>query len=130
MAITASWDGAQILWNLVTGKEIKRFKGIDNAKIKSITVTPDGKKVIAIYNKETYLNYPSCVIWDLKTGEAIKKSFKHNVAGGDLVVTADGKNAISSSENNTCIIWDLETGIWDLGFLLRIVTTEIIHVCF
>jgi WD40 repeat protein len=108
-AITGSWDRTCIIWNLVTGKEVSRLIVGDIGSINAMALTPDGRKMIAIYDKETYLNYPTLIVWDLRSGEALKKSVKHNVKGGDLAVTPDGVSIISSGESNTCVIWDLES---------------------
>jgi len=49
-------------------------------------------------------------MWDLKNGVALQTLKGHNSYIRAVAITADGKSAISGSQDNTCIVWDLKSG--------------------
>jgi WD40 repeat protein len=52
----------------------------------------------------------TCILWDLISGEALQTLKGHTRSVNTVVLTSDGKRAISGSEDNTCIVWDLQSG--------------------
>jgi WD40 repeat protein len=49
-------------------------------------------------------------VWDLATGEQLRTLNGHSDSVNAVAVTADGKQAISASRDNTLKLWNLETG--------------------
>jgi WD40 repeat protein len=124
--LTASNDGKCIVWDLKSGKFLLNFNrqnvlneedlllSFEKTKIDTSSVhfdkiicTPDSNRVLG-------LNFSSwCILWNLKTGEAIKKLQGYSPSGlGDKIIslTQDGKKAISTTDSNNCILWELENG--------------------
>jgi len=52
----------------------------------------------------------SLILWDLETGEVIRRFLGHERGVWGLDIHPSGRYAVSSSEDGTAIIWDLETG--------------------
>jgi WD40 repeat protein len=50
--LSASFDGTMRLWDIQTGKEVKRFDGPGNF-VESVCFTPDGKKALCSYGPRT-----------------------------------------------------------------------------
>ncbi len=50
------------------------------------------------------------ILWDVETGEEIRRLEGHNDVVADVAFSPDGKNALSGSYDTTVIHWDLETG--------------------
>lgn len=73
--------------------------------VKSVCITPDGKKALSGSNDKT------CILWDLMTGEILFILKGHTKGITSVSITPDGKKAVSTSLDNTCIVWDLITGI-------------------
>jgi len=102
--LTASTDGTSILWNLEAGEEeaiIDRHKGSPP----DIKVTPDGKYAVSSSQWDQ-----NCILWDLKTGQAVKTLNESFPFCGVLAITLNGKFALLGSAHNSCFIWDLGTG--------------------
>ena len=83
--------------------------------IYAVAVTPDGEKAISTSWDKT------CILWNLKTGQAIQVLKGHNEIIHAVAITPDGTKAITgsgrpsfsestSSADNDCILWDLNTG--------------------
>ena len=68
-----------------------------------MAVTPDGKYLLAGSYRVIYL-------WDLKAGKQLKKLNDHKGFVYDIVITEDGKTAITCSGDRTIKLWDLKTG--------------------
>lgn len=76
--------------------------GINLYHTKSLTITPDGKKLISgSYDK-------TIRIWDLENYKFIYQLKGHSGIVNCLAITPDGKKLISGSDDRTIRIWDLE----------------------
>jgi WD40 repeat protein len=107
---TGSWDGTVRLWEVATGKEVRRlaFPGAAG----SLAFSPDGKTLAAG-------NLAGPVrLWDLATGEETARLVGHQgqfplrllPRGGrvcSLAFSADGARLVSGGEDTTAVVWDL-----------------------
>jgi WD40 repeat protein len=98
-----SRDNSVHLWDLETGECQRKLEGHSEG-VESVSVTPDGKRVVSGSWDKTLR------LWDMGTGECLRTLEGHS--GGVLIVsvTPDGKRAVSGSCDNTFRLWDLETG--------------------
>jgi hypothetical protein len=103
--VSGSEDNTVRLWDLVTGKEVRRFTGHEGS-VNSVAVTPDGKYVVSGSTDETVR------VWDLATGKEkeVQRFRGHKYAVSSVAVTPDGKYVVSGSWDNTVRLWDLATG--------------------
>jgi WD40 repeat protein/tetratricopeptide (TPR) repeat protein len=106
-------DNTVRLWELATGKEVRRFTGHEYA-VSSVAVTPDGKYVVSGIDDGVRL-------WDLATGKEVRRFMGHQDWVRSVAVTPDGKYIVSGSggkwvnkawvESDTTVrVWDLATG--------------------
>ncbi|HEY9702252.1 MAG TPA: hypothetical protein V6C58_07385, partial [Allocoleopsis sp.] len=72
--------------------------------VSSITVTPDGKKVISGSADNTLK------VWELATGKELRTLTGYSNGVNSVCVTPDGQQVISGSADNTLKVWDLATG--------------------
>jgi WD40 repeat protein len=103
------------LWDLATGKEIRRFEGHTRA-VRRAAVSPDGKQFLSASFDGTIR------LWDLETGKELKKFDGPGNFVESVAFTPDGKRAICSygpataqavqDEDPRCSLklWDLATG--------------------
>jgi WD40 repeat protein len=102
-ALSGSHDKTLILWDLATGREIRKFEGHSDA-VNSVVFAPDGKTALSGSSDNTLR------LWDLASGREIKRFEGHSDAVNSVVFAPDGKTALSASSDNTLRLWDLATG--------------------
>jgi WD40 repeat protein len=78
------------LWDLATGKEVRRFTGHEYAVL-SVAVTPDGKYVVSGSRDKTVR------LWELATGQEVRRFTGHEDSVESVAVTPDGKYVVSGS---------------------------------
>ena len=74
------------------------------APLWSVAVSPDG--CYGLSGDEGGVIY----LWDLDTGEALRRLEGHTDIVSSLAFTPDGRHAVSASQDQTLIYWDLEQG--------------------
>lgn len=110
-ALTGSTDNTALLWDLATGKQIRRFVGHDDA-VSAVQFSKDGLLVL------TAGHDGSAFLWETATGRRVR-GFKENV-GGVLVghfgkilsaaISPDGRFVATGGEDKTARLWDAKTG--------------------
>ncbi len=74
------------------------------AWVRSVAVTPDGKYVVSGSGDNTVR------LWELATGQEVRRFTGHDDAVLSVAVTPDGKYVVSGSDDKTVRLWDLATG--------------------
>ncbi|MCP4935935.1 MAG: WD40 repeat domain-containing protein, partial [bacterium] len=113
-ALSTAGDGTLVLWSLVDAGEIRRFEGHQTETILSVAFTPDGKRVLTgewgnAFNF-SFGNSNLLRLWDVETGEELRSFAGHSAGAIMITISADGRQALSGSEDGTIRLWDLETG--------------------
>jgi WD40 repeat protein len=105
--VSGGFDGTLRLWDLKTGKELKKFPGITD-QVRCADYAPDGKRILSGHcgPKSEFL----LRLWDAEAGKLIRdlKGHKGDVAG--VFFLPDGKTAASAGMDGAVILWDLEKG--------------------
>lgn len=110
-ALTGSFDGTSVYWDMETGEELMRFVTPDRMPIRSVTFSPTDSQV-AFAGLWDW----SIVMWDITTGEELRRfggirtGIGHHGVVNSIVVSRDGKFLLSGSNDGTLLLWDLETG--------------------
>lgn len=91
------------LWDMIFGEKIKTLIFPDNHRVRALSITPDGRRLITGSSDNT------CRLWDIATGEALKTLKGHTDWVNAVSITPDGQHLISVSSDKTCIIWNLES---------------------
>jgi WD40 repeat protein len=120
-AISTSLDHTARLWNLSTGEELRCLEAGRLVNFLSLALLPDGRRVLT-GSVEGVLS-----LWDLETGTKIRDyggwngvltyilrrvgfGYGHLESVNSVAVTANGRIAISCSNDKTLRLWDLEAG--------------------
>jgi WD40 repeat protein len=92
------------LWDLETGKELKRFAGY-RSPISGVTFSADGKRVLfGVFSDKTMR------LLDVESGKEIQRFEGHTEGVHGIALSADGKRSLSGSYDSTVRLWDNETG--------------------
>lgn len=103
---TASWDGTIKMWDVATGKEVRRFPSNGRiSDVNGIAISPDGTKLMAGADDS------AVHIWDINNGKEILNMRGHSGFVYGVAFTPDGLRAVSGgSQDGTLIFWDLKAG--------------------
>jgi len=107
--ISSSSDTVISLWDIKSGKEIKKFLGHNDA-INSIVITPNGKYIISGSDDD------SIKLWDIESGKEIKrfKNIQRDKYNNEIEISSNGKhifsiqNIYSSGEVFVKKIWHIK----------------------
>jgi WD40 repeat protein len=95
LVLSGHRSGAIILWDAVTGREIRTFSG-HTGGVNSVAFSPDGKKILSGSSDETVK------LWDIETGNVIRTISGHT--SGNF--RPDGEQILSSSTDGTIKLWN------------------------
>ena len=99
-AITASYDGTARIWDTSTGNEITAWKP-GGEVVTSAAFLPDGRLLTSGRDMTPKL-------WDKPDISSLSAIFRvHTNFIEAMVISPDGRQAISSSWDNTAALWDL-----------------------
>jgi WD40 repeat protein len=94
------------LWDVSTGREIRRLQIDQNAEVAPIldvAFGPDGHSVLGSSLANLYL-------WDAETGRLMHQFIGHAGMPWSIEVRADGLYAVSGSQLGEVILWNFSTG--------------------
>jgi WD40 repeat protein len=91
------------VWDLETGRQIRRIAGVANRMGAAVAVSPDGRR--ALFGVEK-----SVILWDLETGGEIERFEGHTEGVWHVAFSPDGRRAVSSSLDKTVRVWGLPRG--------------------
>jgi hypothetical protein len=104
--LTAGESETAILWDVKTGKELRRFTGKTNETlplwVPSVAFTPDGKTIFTGH-------FDGFRRWDLATGRQLPPLGNEPNQGHCVAVSSNGK-FLAAGKNKFLAIWDLNTG--------------------
>src|SRR5438093_631872 len=98
-------QGEVRMWDVETGDEVRQFKGHGH-EVKSVAVTPDGKRMITT-------GQDNCTLfWNVESGEEIRPLRMQGAAASGLCVSIarDGGLAALSCRNGSILVFEVETG--------------------
>ncbi|VTR91957.1 wd-40 repeat protein : WD-repeat protein (Fragment) OS=Gemmata sp. Wa1-1 PE=4 SV=1: WD40: WD40: WD40: WD40: WD40 [Gemmata massiliana] len=102
--ISGASDKTCRAWDLKTGKEVKRY-GDGKESVESVAVSQDGKFVLAGNDAGVI------TVYDGKTGDVVSKYDRHDgMMVYTIVVSADGKTALSGARGKDVHVWEVATG--------------------
>jgi len=121
IAISGGEDGVVIVWDINTGKEIRRFEG-HSGPVRAVAVSPDGLTVISGGLSGASMMEPGeLILWDLRTGQEIHRFEGQAEAIVDIAISSDGNKVIASSgevayssavlnQTYSLLLWNVRTG--------------------
>jgi RNA polymerase sigma factor (sigma-70 family) len=105
---TASGDGMLRVWEIATGKELRRWHA---GWVHSLAFSPDGKRLASAGGDYTVH------LWDAATGKELREHPGHRSGFELLTLSPDGRTLASAGWDHEVHVWDMATG--ELRRLLR-----------
>jgi WD40 repeat protein len=108
--VITSDDASTWIWDADTGALVRELPCKQGRAITSITVSPDGRKILTTLNRvgpndDQY----GMVMWDIG-GAEIRRFLGHKGTVTSVAFTSDGRTAVSASCDHTIGAWDVESG--------------------
>ncbi|MBI1278998.1 MAG: hypothetical protein GC179_12790 [Anaerolineaceae bacterium] len=115
-----------VLWDVVTGKEIRRYIGhSDVERIYSVAFSPDGRMIVSgatddsLNNQDEYYSpdgpHPELILWDVATGKEIRRFVGHRGNIYSVAFSPDGTKILSGGgpigANGELFLWDIGSGM-------------------
>lgn len=103
---TGSSDRIAGLWEVASGKELRRLEGhdADSGIVRAVAFSPDGKTLATAAEDRTVR------LWDVSSGTSTRTLAGHGSRATSVAFSPDGKRLVSGSEDKTARIWDLQAG--------------------
>ena len=100
--VSAGYDNRLILWDAVTGAELRRFDG-HTGPVNYVSFSPDGRRVISASTDATVR------LWDLESGLEIRRFDGHETTVVSALFYPDGERAISASVDGIIRVWNVHS---------------------
>ena len=110
------------LWDRESGAEIMQLAGEHSESIGDVAFTPDGRLLSGAYDD-------TLVLWDLATGQVIRRMANPSGDVNLVAVAPDGRLAAAATEGGVVTLWDLENG-QQVGELLHNPELQLLPVAF
>lgn len=101
--VTGSADHSVQLWEVKTGRAIRKYLGHSGA-VTSIAITPDDHLILSGSVDNTLR------LWNLNSGLEIRRFDGHTDQIHDVDISRNGRFAVSASRDLTVRRWDMRTG--------------------
>jgi WD40 repeat protein len=101
-ALSGSADRTMRLWDVESGKELRRFKV--GAGVDAVAFAPDGRRALSGSTDRLVR------LWDVETGKELRRFEGHTGYVVRVAVSPDGRQALSGSIGDAVRLWELETG--------------------
>lgn len=91
------------LWDVTTGRELRRFQGHTHA-VWSVAFSLDGRQALSGSGDH------SVRLWDVTKGRELRRLEGHEESVSSVAFSPDATQAVSGSWDKTIRLWDLSTG--------------------
>ena len=103
MVLTGADDDMAILWEVATGKEIRRFE-LHSDDVTSVSFSPDGRAALTGSHDRT------ARMWDVATGNELRRFEGHSSYVVSVVFSPDGRTVLTGSWDSTARLWEVSSG--------------------
>lgn len=105
LMVTGSWDRSAKIWDVATGKAIRKLDGVHQGFINSVEFSPDGKHILTASDDST------ARLWDVATGKTVEPLFQgHTGRIFKAQFSSDGSKVLTTSGDKSARIWDARSG--------------------
>jgi WD40 repeat protein len=104
--LTAAGDSQLRVWNTRTGELLRTYNRHADSPIAGAGILPDGQRAISVGVDERSLH-----LWDIRTGQLLKRSAEVIKGIGRLALSADGQTLVTTSNQpgGPTILWDVSS---------------------
>jgi len=96
-------NGIAVLWDVATGKEIRRFEG-HSEEVSDVAFSPDGHFILTAGDDRFV------ILWDVTTGKMIRKLESRVANGLSARFSPDGRFILTGSQDGAMAMWDFASG--------------------
>ena len=105
LLVTGSWDQSAKIWNVATGRAVRKLDGLHQGYVNSVEFSPNGKSVLTGSDDGT------AQLWEVSTGEPTGTTFRgHESRVRQARFSRDGQQILTTANDKTARIWDRESG--------------------
>lgn len=101
--VSGSSDGTLRLWDIETGREVRRFQRPKGVSVMAI-FSPDSRRVLSGGAEDTVR------LWDAATGRELRSFRGGNGEIYTLAFTPDGRRVLSAGVDSSVVVWDVHSG--------------------
>jgi WD40 repeat protein len=101
--LTGGADGAALLWDTASGRQLRRFAG-HTGKVNSVAFSPDGRTALTGSDDQT------ARLWDALTGRELRQFAGHTGIVTSVAFSPDGRSVLTGSDDKTARLWDAVSG--------------------
>src|SRR5439155_12705297 len=98
--VSGGGDSAAKLWEVATGKEVRRLEGHKTA-VSKVVFAPDGRTLLAASHDDTMH------LWETMTGREVRRFGKHKGWVWGAAYSPTGRIVASSGHDGLAVIWNL-----------------------
>ncbi len=102
--LTGSLDGAAILWDVKSSREIRRFTISGHGSLGAVAISPC--EPVALWG----CSGGTAAIWELESGKTVGSLAGHTSAIAAVAYNPDGSQALTGSLDGTTRLWSMATG--------------------
>jgi hypothetical protein len=103
LIVTASRDQTARIWEVRTGKELRRLSG-HIVSVISVAFSPDSRQIVTASGDQT------ARIWDAATGQELRTLSGHTDSVLSAAYSPNSQHIVTASDDQTARIWDAATG--------------------
>ncbi|MCH8148029.1 MAG: hypothetical protein IH987_08560 [Planctomycetes bacterium] len=114
-ALTGSADKTVRLWDVASGKELRRFAP-HTSGVWAVALSPNSRYALSGENihlkdgKWVSGDDFSLKLWDVETNKQVRRFEGHTAGITSVVFSPDGNKALSGGHDGTVRLWEVETG--------------------
>src|SRR5262249_47854228 len=110
--VLTTGDDTAILWDVASGRELRRFQHEGRTRLNSVALSPDARLVAtADFSEKDQVR-----IWDARTGKELRRLSGHSSAVDIVRFSLDGRYVLTGGQDETVRAWDASAGDEILSF--------------
>ena len=100
--LTGSYDGIVRLWDVQSGREIRKFEG-HSSIVFDVEISPNGRYVLTGSRDNT------ARLWEIETGREVRKYIGHTSGVQSVAFSPDGHKVLTGSLDGTARLWSVSS---------------------
>jgi WD40 repeat protein len=115
MGVSGGSFGQLILWDVTTGKQLRKFNTKEHDDFIAVAFSPDGKKVLSgsaqwLSGFDSHVFGQTLKLWDVATGDELRSFGNFIQPVESVAISPDGALALTGSADTPLRLWNIATG--------------------